>query len=124
MAALQIPTYDLGEHKRGDRYKLPTLAFPASVDLTGKVARIEFRRRPNRDSELGDSIASDGDNPVLVIDAGLNELQCLPFIPALGKGRWYADLQLRDPADLDARGEPATRTYVNFEILIIDDRTV
>ena len=81
---LEIPTHDLGEHKRGDTYQLPPIEFPPSVDLTGKVARIEFRQNPSRDSELGDSIASDGDTPVLVIDAGLNEVQCLSFIPLLG----------------------------------------
>ena len=120
----QIPTHDLGKHKRGDTYKLPTLAFPPSVDLTGKVARLEFRRRPSRDSELGDTIASDGDSPVLVVDELLNEVQCERFKPALGKGRWYADLQIVDPLTLDARGEPVTTTYANFEITIIDDRTV
>lgn len=120
----EIPTHNLGEHKRGDTYQLPAIAFPESVDLTGKTARIEFRRRPSRDTELGDAISSDGEDPVLVIEELLNEVQCLPFVPALGKGRWYADLQIIDPDALDPRGLPHTRTYANFEITILDDRTV
>ncbi len=120
----EIPTHDLGEHKRGDTYTLPTLALSANFDLTDKVARIEFRRRPSRDSELGDTLASDGSSPVLSVDSILNEVRGLPVVLALGKGRWYGDLQILDPANLDPRDQPHTRTLANLELTIIDDRTV
>lgn len=119
-----IPTHNLEPHRRGDTWTLPMFAFPESVDLSGKIARIEWRRRPSRDSELGDSISSDGTEAVLSVDAVAREITCAPHVPALGKGTWYGDLQLVDPTALDPRGEPHTRTYANLVATILDDRTV
>lgn len=119
----EIPHYDLGEHYRGDTWKLPLVRFPVSIDLAGKIARMQFRRKASREAELGESLASDGTEAILTIDLVEREVACIPFVPELGRGLWHCDFQLLDPARPDPRGKPHTRTYYTASLRITDDTT-